>query len=190
MRLPTSRFWKPGGNANNIQSYTQDSAQHRYYNRYQIGEPYIQDDWKVNRRLTVNLGVRFSLFGLYYEKYRAAYNWDPSAYSPAVAAQISVNPTTGQLTDVASGNPIPLDPSNPDPRILNGLVRCGTQGAPRGCMKNITCSIPRLAWASPWILSAPARPQFAVATVCSLSMERAKRRTPALSRQVLQTFST
>ena len=124
------------GNANNIQSYTQDSAQHRYYNRYQIGEPYIQDDWKVNRRLTVNLGVRFSLFGLYYEKYRAAYNWDPSAYSPAVAAQISVNPTTGQLTDVASGNPIPLDPSNPDPRILNGLVRCGTQGAPRGCMKN------------------------------------------------------
>lgn len=124
------------GNANNIRSYTQDSAQHRYYNRYQIGEPYIQDDWKVNRRLTVNAGVRFSLFGLFYEKYRAAYNWDPLAYSPAVAAQILVNPTTGQLTDMASGNPIPLNPSDPDPRILNGLVRCGTSGTPSGCMKN------------------------------------------------------
>ena len=32
-----------------IQSFTQDSAQHRYYQRYQIAEPYFQDDWRVNR---------------------------------------------------------------------------------------------------------------------------------------------
>src|SRR4030095_1852995 len=38
-----------------IQSFTQDSAQHRYYQRYQIVEPYFQDDWKVNNRLTLNL---------------------------------------------------------------------------------------------------------------------------------------
>jgi hypothetical protein len=40
-----------------IQSFTQDSAQRRYYQRYQIAEPYFQDDWKVTPRLTVNLGI-------------------------------------------------------------------------------------------------------------------------------------
>ena len=30
-----------------IQSFTQDSAQRRYYQTYQIAEPYFQDDWKV-----------------------------------------------------------------------------------------------------------------------------------------------
>lgn len=125
-----------GSGQNLIQSYTQDSEQHRYYNRYFIGEPYAQDDWRINSRLTVNVGVRFSLFGLFHEKYNNAYNWESSAFSPALAAQVSVNPATGQLVNGPGGTgaPIPINLSNPDPRITNGLVQCGVKGVPAGCM--------------------------------------------------------
>jgi hypothetical protein len=121
--------------SNVIQSYTQDSAQFRYYNRYLIGEPYAQDDWKVNSHLTLNLGVRFSLFGLWHEKYRRVQNWDPAAYSAQTASQVRVDPVTGQLLSVPGGNPILVDLTNPDPRITNGLVQCGANKVPPGCME-------------------------------------------------------
>jgi len=125
-------FVSGGGNA--IRSYSQDSAQLRYYNRYQIGEPYIQDDWKVSARFTVNLGIRFSLFGNYHEKYLQAYNWDPKAFSQALAAKVTVDPNTGQLIDFPAVKPIPFDLNNLDPRITNGIVRCGENGVPAGCV--------------------------------------------------------
>jgi hypothetical protein len=123
---------------NAIQSYTQDSTQLRYYNRYMIGEPYVQDDWKATSRLTINLGIRFSLFGLFHEKYLRAYNWDPLAYSPALAAQVQVNPANGQLDSFQTGvtpTPIPINLGNLDPRITNGIVHCGVGFVPEGCMK-------------------------------------------------------
>jgi predicted short-subunit dehydrogenase-like oxidoreductase (DUF2520 family) len=127
-------LWSNGGGVNSIQSYSQDSAQLRYYNRYWIGEPYVQDDWKLNPRLTLNLGVRFSLFGLYHEKYLREYNFVPSAYSATLASELTVDPQTGQLISLPDLNPIPINLTNPDPRILNGLVQCGVNNVPPGCM--------------------------------------------------------
>ena len=117
-----------------IQFFRQDSAQLKYYNRYTVAEPYFQDDWRVRPRLTVNLGLRLSLFGLWHEKYNNAYNWNPATYSQSLASQTTVDPTTGNLLDSATLQPIPLNPNNLDPRITNGLQRCGTNGVPAGCM--------------------------------------------------------
>lgn len=129
-----------GGGA--IKNFQQDSGQRDYFNRYNVEEPYFQDDWRVNHRLTLNLGVRMSLFGLWHEKYNNVYNWVPSAFNRTLAAETTIDTVTGGLAVPGTCNqfgqnctPIPLNLNNLDPRITNGLVRCGVNGVPDGCMK-------------------------------------------------------
>ena len=120
-----------------IQSFTQDSAQRRYYQTYQIAEPYFQDDWKVTPRLTVNLGLRVSLFGTYREKYENAWNWEAAKFD---ASRFAVDPFSGVLLDKNdSSAPVPFNPTTfqIDPSVVSdlGLVQCGVSGTPAGCMK-------------------------------------------------------
>jgi hypothetical protein len=139
-----------GANAvNAIKSYQQDSAQLRYYNNYSIWEPYAQDDWRVNRRLTLNLGLRFSLFEDFHEKNLNAYNWEQSAYeafnlaNPTLASSVSIAPvqSTGLQGGYlqVGGQPFMINASNPTSSVMNsvvtrGLVQCGTNGIPASCM--------------------------------------------------------
>jgi len=101
----------------NIASFSQTNAEPKYYNRYKIFEPYLQDDWHVTKRLTLNIGLRMSLFGTYREKYLKAYNFDPAAWIAADAPMIDSN---GNLVP-GSGN------------FFNGQVQCGSTGVPAGC---------------------------------------------------------
>ena len=137
-----------------IQSFTQDSAQRRYYQTYQIAEPYFQDDWKLTARLTLNLGVRVSLFGTYREKYHNAWNWESTNFN---ATRFAVDPFSGVLLDRNAGStPIPLNPSTfqLDPGVVSdlGLVQCGVGGTPAGCMKgHLFNPAPRVGFAwDPW----------------------------------------
>jgi Carboxypeptidase regulatory-like domain len=102
----------------NIANFAQASAQAKYYNRYKILEPYFQDDFHASKKLTLNLGIRFSLYGTYRERFHQAFNFDPAAWSAANAPQIgTVNGQAGAL--------IP-GPGNP----FNGIVQCGKPGGP------------------------------------------------------------
>jgi len=141
----------PGGSndVNAIQTYQQDSAQVKYYNDYWIGEPYAQDDWRVSARLTLNLGIRFSLFGNYHEKNLQAYNWEQSAYeafnaaNPTLVSSVSIAPPLGSGLQggylQVAGQPFVIDPTNPTSSVMNsvvtrGLVQCGKNGIPASCM--------------------------------------------------------
>ncbi len=126
-----------------IKSYTQDSAQKKYYNRYKSADIYLQDDFRVNNRLTLNVGLRASLFGTWYNAAGTAYNWRPEAYDKSVGGSVSVDSNDGYLyynTNSSNGNipgsPVPIYESNGsvNSTILNGLVQCGKNGVPSSCM--------------------------------------------------------
>jgi len=126
-----------------IKSFTQDSAQGKYYTRYKIGEFYIQDDWRILPRLTLNAGFRASLFGAWYNAKNSAYNWRPEDYSQSIGGGIQIDPNYGYLVTTLTGSPVPLPNrtgpyslANLDPTITNGLVRCGVNPVPSGCMSN------------------------------------------------------
>jgi hypothetical protein len=115
----------------NIAQYSQVDSQAKYYNRYKIVEPYFQDDWRVNKRLTLNLGLRVSLFGTYRERYEHAFNFYPAGltngYNPSNAPP--VDDGNGTATGFA-GALIPNSNAlgNPNGNPFNGIVQCGGAG--------------------------------------------------------------
>ena len=77
--------------------------------------------------MTLNLGLRISLFGTYRDKQHFAFNFDPNHY---VKGQTVTNPD-GTVTGLTA-NGLPPSVTN----LPNGIVQCGvTAGVPVGCMK-------------------------------------------------------
>jgi hypothetical protein len=123
----------------NIAQYQQLNNELKYYNRYKILSPYIQDDWKVSRHLTLNLGVRIDFMGAFYDKNRDESSFDPQSYNLAEAPQIDASGSiTGQAGALVPGVGNRFD----------GLITCGVGGIPSSCLKgHLFNPAPRLGFA-------------------------------------------
>jgi hypothetical protein len=82
-------------------------------------EWYVQDSWKVHPNLTLDFGLRHSLFRQPHDNNKMLTTFDPSAYSAAKAPVI--NATSGLITSAAGT----FDP-------LNGVIIAGAAGAKYG----------------------------------------------------------
>jgi hypothetical protein len=93
-------------------SYTElEGCTGPYYNHHQT-EAYFQDDWRMTRRLSLNLGVRWMYVPGWYSQ--DVTNFEASAYSPSQA-----------VTLTPSGNIVPNSGN-----LLNGIVYPGKNGVP------------------------------------------------------------
>src|SRR6185436_11832694 len=79
-----------------------------------------QDDWRVNRKLTLNLGLRYDLFSPYYEKDDKLANFDPATNSLVLPNQDGVPRST-----------VDTDKNNFGPRV-GFAYQIGTKSVLRG----------------------------------------------------------
>jgi Outer membrane receptor for ferrienterochelin and colicins len=114
------------------QNYTEDAIKSAGNWNNTSWALYIQDNWRVTNRLTLNLGLRWDGIPHTYEANKQMNNFYPQLYDPAQAAVLNSDFNT------INPNSPGLGPS-PDPILagqlfyINGIATCG-EGVPRGCV--------------------------------------------------------
>lgn len=108
-------------------SYFQQNTVPRYNTHWKQFETYFQDDWKVNPRLTLNLGLRYVWAGPDLTEEPLFSDFDPKKFRPEKAPIVQPN---GTFTLGPDGVPLAQGGGPYDP--LNGIVLPGKDGVPQG----------------------------------------------------------
>jgi hypothetical protein len=107
---------------------------------------YVQDNWRVNRKLTLNLGVRWDGVPHTYEANNRMGNFYPSLYNPANAAVLNADGTINPASPGLGTSPNPILAGVP--LYLNGIGIPGQNGVPKGLVNNHWANFgPRLGFA-------------------------------------------
>src|SRR5580700_317049 len=107
---------------------------------------YVQDNWRVNRKLTLNLGVRWDGVPHTYEANNRMGNFYPSLYDPTKAPVLNPDGTINAASPGLGTSPNPILAGVP--LYLNGIGTPGQSGVPKGLVNNHWASIgPRIGFA-------------------------------------------
>jgi hypothetical protein len=84
----------------NFQNYTESGADADYWGRFNEIDLYFQDSWKVSRRLTVEMGVRYNYIPAFYNVLGNTSTFVPGLFDRTKAPQVaaadgSITPGTG-----------------------------------------------------------------------------------------------
>ena len=126
--------------------YTELAVQdHGFWNNVSWAA-YFQDNWRVNRKLTLNLGVRWDGVPHTYEANNRMGNFYPSLYNSADAAKVLPNGTIDPTSPGLGTSPNPILAGVP--LYLNGIGTPGQAGVPKGLVNNHWLNFgPRLGFA-------------------------------------------
>ena len=137
----------------NFRSYTEASFDPMLFLRFSQPEAFVQDSWKVNRKLSLELGLRYQYMQPMYTVANNMANFVPALYDPAKAVQIS----TSGLVVANSGNPyngliragdgVPKGQEGRVPSATSALVQQIPSGAPRGLYDGASTFGPRFGFA-------------------------------------------
>ena len=102
---------------------------------YNNVEFYVQDDWKVTRRLTLNLGLRYSFFPTPHDANNILVNFDPGVFTAANAPLI--DPNTGNMVagqginaaTYANGLIFPTGTTCKNAQAISPTASCSPYGA-------------------------------------------------------------
>jgi Carboxypeptidase regulatory-like domain len=130
--------------------YEQTSSQRDGRFRNKWAEWYLEDDWKVNPKLTLNLGVRWSYFSAPTKDGNDISNFVPKAFSSSQAPALCASPTGAALGSLpacavstygiqsttwqylnSSNQPLETNDTTPANLTNNGMLTAG-QGTPLG----------------------------------------------------------
>jgi hypothetical protein len=107
---------------------------------------YFQDNWRANRKLTLNLGLRWDGIPHTYEADNRMGNFYPSLYDPTKAAVLLPDGTISPSSPGLGASPNPILAGIP--LYLNGIGTPGQDGIPKGLVSNHWANFgPRLGFA-------------------------------------------
>jgi hypothetical protein len=85
--------------------------------RYKTYAGYVQDDFKVNRKLTLNLGLRWNIWGTFYEVNNVMSFFNPTMTNPAVGLPGALQFAGNGTDSCGCRTPVKQHNVNPGPRV-------------------------------------------------------------------------
>jgi len=110
-----------------VNTFTQASVDALSITDSKLYEAYVQDDWRATPRLTMNLGVRYSIYGQFDDAFGHLGAFQPEFYNPANAP--AVNTVNGTLCVNSTTNGCVGQTPNANYSKTNGIVQGGSSQA-------------------------------------------------------------